>query len=221
MTAAKVSVLLVEDHRLMFEGLSAILSEEADLNVVGVATTMADAVEKSMLLKPDLVLMDYRLPDGDGAQATQRIRAKLPETVVVFLSAESSESAQLKAVQAGASGFVSKAATAEDLVDAIRRAAQGELLLEAATMARVGGGPSSPPQPEGSPATAASQLTRRECEVLALLARGMENSEIAAELGVTNGAVRSHVRAALQKLGAHTRAQGVAAAEKAGVLRGV
>src|SRR5439155_7682646 len=96
----RVNILLVEDHRLMFEGLSAMLSEYPDLNVLGVATTVADAVEKCTLLKPDLVLMDYRLPDGDGAVATERIRTMLPETAVLFLSAVTSESAQAKAIQA-------------------------------------------------------------------------------------------------------------------------
>jgi DNA-binding NarL/FixJ family response regulator len=218
-TPAKVNVLLVEDHRLMFEGLSAILSEQPDLKVVGVATTVADAVEKSVLLKPDLVLMDYRLPDGDGAQATARIQAKLPETVVLFLSAEGSEAARVKAVQAGASGFVSKAATADELMDAIRRAAEGELLLEAATMARLNDS-RSPAQLDLDASPAANHLTSREREVLELMQQGMDNHEIAAKLGTDHVAIRSHVRAALRKLGTHTRAQGVAAAQRAGLLGG-
>ena len=213
----KVNLLLVEDHRLMFEGLSAMLSEYPDLNVLGVATTVADAVEKSTLLRPDLVLMDYRLPDGDGAEATERIRALLPETAVLFLSAVTTESAQAKAIQAGAAGFVSKGAPAEELVDGIRKAAAGELLLEAATMARLSGSPS---HGDHLDETAAAQLTGREREVLTLLARGMNNSDIAAELGTGPGAIRVHVRTALQKLGTHTRAQAVAVARQAGLVDG-
>ena len=133
----KINVLLVEDHRLMFEGLSSLLTEYSDINVLGVATTVADAIAKASLLKPDLVLMDYRLPDGDGAQASERIRSLLPDTAVLFLSADPSEASIMRAVEAGASGYVSKGASAEELVNSIRKAAEGEFLLEAATMARL------------------------------------------------------------------------------------
>src|SRR2546430_6589522 len=130
----------------MFEGLSSILAEYPDFNVVGEATTVKDAVEKAVLLKPVLVLMHYRLPGGDGVQATGRIRVNLPDTAILFLSAETSESAVMRAVEAGASGFVSKASTSEELVGAIRQAAAGEFLLETATMARLLA--AAPPIPE-------------------------------------------------------------------------
>jgi DNA-binding NarL/FixJ family response regulator len=214
----KISVLLVEDHRLMFEGLTSMLAEYPDLKVAGVATSVADAVDKAMLLKPDLVLMDYRLPDGDGAQASERIRAKLPNTAILFLSADASEAAMVRAVEAGASGYVSKSATAEELVSAIRRAAEGEYMLEAATMARlIEQRNASQRQVTGQPQTD-RELTNREQEVLALMARGLDNATIAAELGVGYGPVRSHVRSVLGKLGAHSRAQAVANARRAGIV---
>jgi two-component system response regulator DevR len=216
----KISVLLVEDSRLMYEGLLSLLGEYPDVSVVGVATSAADAVDKALLLKPDLVLMDYRLPDGDGAQAAQKIIARLPDTAVVFLSAESSETAMMRAVEAGASGFVSKGATADELITAVRRAADGERLLEAATMARLSapGG-----QPNGEAAHAArnsAALTAREREVLALMVRGMDNTDIAGELGLTSGVVRGVVRSMLGKLGANTRVQAIAAARRQGLLDG-
>ena len=133
MVRAPIRILLVEDHRLMFEGLTSLLSEYADMNVLGVATTVADAVDKAIVLKPDLVLMDYRLPDGDGSQAADRIRSKLPDTAVVFLSADLSEAAMMRAVEAGAAGYVSKGASAEELVSAVRKAADGEFLVAAST----------------------------------------------------------------------------------------
>src|SRR5437588_3733104 len=137
MVRAPIRILLVEDHRLMFEGLTSLLSEYADMNVLGVATTVADAVDKAIVLKPDLVLMDYRLPDGDGSQAADRIRSRLPDTAVVFLSADLSEAAMMRAVEAGAAGYVSKGASAEELVSAVRKAADGEFLVAASTMSRL------------------------------------------------------------------------------------
>ena len=214
----KINVLLVEDHRLMFEGLSSLLAEHSDINVMGVATTVADAVAKASLLKPDLVLMDYRLPDGDGAQASEKIRAMLPEIAILFLSADPSESAMMRAVEAGASGFVSKAASAEVLVSSIRKAASGEFLLEASTMARL----LEQRRQAQARATAQQrleeQLTPREHDVLKLMARGLDNFDIADELGIGYGTVRGYVRGVLEKLGAHSRLQAVAQARKAGLI---
>ena len=216
----KISVLLVEDHRLMFEGLSSLLAEYSDIDVVGVATTVADSIEKAALLRPDLVLMDYRLPDGDGAQASERIRTGQPDTAILFLSAEPSDSAMMRAVEAGAAGFVSKAASAEVLVSSIRKAAAGEFLLEAATMARL----LEHRRRDQSAATARAQLmaelTGREREVLKLMGRGLDNFEIADELGIGYGTVRGHVRGVLEKLGVHSRLQAVAEARKAGLIEG-
>jgi DNA-binding NarL/FixJ family response regulator len=216
----KINVLLVEDHRLMFEGLTSLLAEYPDLNVAGVATSVADAVEKALLLKPDLVLMDYRLPDGDGAQASERIRAKLANTVILFLSADPSEAAMIRAIEAGASGYVSKSAPAEELVSAIRRAAEGEYLLEAATMARLLEQRKTPQSQNSGQPEVDHELTSREKEVLVLLARGLDNAKIASELGVAVGVIRNNVRSALGKLGAHSRAQAVANARRAGIVNG-
>ena len=202
----------------MFEGLSSMLGEYPDFNVIGVATTVKDAVEKAVLLKPDLVLMDYRLPDGDGAQAAERIRVKLPETAILFLSAETSESAVMRAVEAGASGFVSKGATAEELIGAIRKAAEGEFLLEAATMARLLEARQQTQDRPGQPAVVSHQLTPSEQEVLMLLAGGLDNGEIATHLGIGSGEVRTHVHGVLEKLGAHTRSQAVATARRTGLV---
>jgi len=216
----RINVLLVEDHRLMFEGLSSLLAEYPDINVLGVATTVADAVAKATLLKPDLVLMDFRLPDGDGAQAGERIRAKLPDTAILFLSADPSESAMMRAVEAGASGYVSKAASAEELVGSIRKAAEGEFLLEAATMARLLEQRRQSQQKAGEQQRLSGVLTQRERDVLRLMALGLDNHEIADELGIGYGTVRGHVRGVLEKLAAHTRLQAVAEARKAGLVEG-
>jgi len=214
----KINLLLVEDHRLMFEGLSSLLAEFEDLNVVGVATTVADALDKASLLKPDVVLMDYRLPDGDGAQASERIRAKLPDTAVLFLSADASESAMMRAVESGASGYVSKAASAEELVSSIRKAAEGEFLLEAATMARLLEQRRLSQRQATENQQISSELTPLEHDVLTLMAKGLDNNEIADELHIGYGTVRGHVRGVLEKLGAHSRLQAVAEAREAGLI---
>jgi len=214
----KINVLLVEDHRLMFEGLSSLLTEYSDINVLGVATTVADAIAKASLLKPDLVLMDYRLPDGDGAQASERIRSLLPDTAVLFLSADPSEASIMRAVEAGASGYVSKGASAEELVNSIRKAAEGEFLLEAATMVRLLEQRHLSQQKATEQQRLISDLTPRERDVLTLMARGLDNYEISEELGIGYGTVRGHVRGVLEKLGSHTRLHAVAAARKAGLL---
>ena len=216
--ASKISVLLVEDHRLMFEGLTSVLSEFPDINVAGVATTVADAVEKALVIKPDVVLMDYRLPDGDGAQATEKIRAKLPDTAFVFLSADVSESAMMRAVEAGASGYVSKAASAEDLVTSIRKAADGEFLLDVAIMARLLQRRRQAQRQQTEQQVVADQLTPRERDVLRLLARGLGTDEVANELHIGYGTVRGHERGELEKLGAHSRLEAVAAARRAGLV---
>ena len=126
----------------------------------------------------------------------------------------------VRAVQAGASGFVSKGATADELITAVRMAAEGERLLEAATMARLstGGAALDGESPHADRTT--TFLSSREREVLALMVRGMDNIDIAGELGITTGAVRGHVRSALEKLGANTRVQAIAAARRAGLLDG-
>jgi DNA-binding NarL/FixJ family response regulator len=214
----QIKVLLVEDHRLMFEGLSSLLAEYPDINVIGVATTVADSLEKASLLKPDLVLMDFRLPDGDGAQASERIRASQPDTAILFLSADPSESAMMRAVEAGGSGFVSKAASAEVLVSSIRKAAAGEFLLEAATMARLLEQRQRAQRAATEKEQLAGAITGREREVLRLMAAGMDNFEIASRLGIGYGTVRGHVRGVLEKLGAHSRLQAVAEARKAGLI---
>jgi len=214
----KINVLLVEDHRLMFEGLSSLLTEYSDINVLGVATTVADAIAKASLLTPDLVLMDYRLPDGDGAQASERIRSLLPDTAILFLSADPSEASMMRAVEAGASGYVSKGASAEELVNSIRKAAEGEFLLEAATMVRLLEQRHQSQQKATEQQRLISELTPREHDVLRLMARGLDNYEISEELGIGYGTVRGHVRGVLEKLGSHTRLHAVAAARKAGLL---
>ncbi len=217
---SKIDILLVEDDRLMFEGLAILLGEEPDLRVVGVATTGAEAVEKAQLLKPDVVLIDYHLPDGDGTGPSEKIRNVLPDTAILFLSADATESALQHAVDAGAAGYLSKAATPADLTDSIRRAAEGEYLLEAATVARLTEQNRRSQLRPSQQSRRALRLTGAEHEVLAQMARGLDNVQIAEALHIELGAVRGHVHRILGKLGSHSKVQALATAREAGLIGG-
>lgn len=218
--AEPIAVLIVEDHRLMVEGLAALLGETSGLKVVGTAGTINEAVEAARMLQPQVVLMDFRLSDGTGDEATVRIRAEHPEVAVLFLSADVSDEAMMRAVDAGACGYVSKAATAEELVNAIRRAAEGEFLLPAATMSRLLARQREARRTQATRERLAEELTAREREVLKMMAAGLDNYDIADKLGIGYGTVRSHVRGVLEKLGARSRLQAVALARDSGLING-
>src|SRR5690349_15646631 len=218
--AKAVTVLIVEDHALMVEGLAALLNESEGLRVVGTAGTVKEAVEAATVFPPDVVLMDFRLPDGNGAEATERIRAEHPEVAVLFLSADVSDDAMMQAVDAGACGYVSKAATAAELTDSIRRAAEGEFLLPAATMSRLLARQREARRTQASRERLAQELTPREHEVLRMMSEGLDNYEIADRLGIGYGTVRSHVRGVIEKLSARSRLHAVALARASGLING-
>lgn len=218
--AEPITVLIVEDHRLMVEGLASLLGEVPELRVVGTAGSVREAIEAARTLQPQVVLMDFRLPDGEGPEATERIRHDQPEVAVLFLSADVSDEAMMRAVDAGACGYVSKAATAEELTNAIRRAGEGEFLLPAATMSRLLARQREARKSEAVRERLAEELTSREREVLRMMASGFDNYDIAEKLGIGYGTVRSHVRGVLEKLGARSRLQAVAMARETGLISG-
>jgi DNA-binding NarL/FixJ family response regulator len=164
--------------------------------------------------------MDFRLPDGDGPAATLRIRQEHPDVAVLFLSADVSDEAMMRAIDAGACGYVSKAATAEELTTAIRRAGEGEFLLPAATMARLLARQREATRTQEERHKLEEELTSREREVLRMMAAGLDNYDIAEKLGIGYGTVRSHVRGVLEKLGARSRLQAVALARESGIING-
>ena len=200
--AEPITILIVEDHRLMAEGLASLLGETPELKVVGTAGSVQEAVTVARSLHPQVVLMDFRLPDGNGAEATQRIKRESPEVAVLFLSADISDDAMMQAVDAGACGYVSKAATAEELTTAIRRAGEGEFLLPAATMSRLLGRQREARRSAAAREKIAEELTTREHEVLKMMAAGLDNYDIA------------------EKLGARSRLQAVALARETGLITG-
>ncbi|GAB3817136.1 response regulator [Micromonospora zhanjiangensis] len=217
-----IRVLLVDDQRLVRTGFRVILEVEDDIEVIGDAADGAQAVELTTRLRPDVVLMDVEMPGMDGLAATRRIVAELRDEAppVLILTTFDRDDYLFEALQAGASGFLLKNGTPEDLIDAVRILARGDALLAPeitrrviATFAGRGG-----PTPEAT-ATRLAELTPREHEVLVLLAGGATNAEIAGTLFLGEATVKTHVSRVLTKLGLRDRTQAVVFAYEHGVVR--
>lgn len=211
------SVLLVDDQELVRTGLRMILGAEADLDVVGEASDGIQAVNAAHELRPDVVLMDIRMPGMDGITATQRIVGTLPGTHVLVLTSFDRSQLVYDALVAGASGFLLKDQPRDQIVAGVRAAARGDELLAPSITRRLiedftRAGQLGPPAGYG-------QLTEREQEVLVLVARGRSNAEIAADLFVSVQTVKTHVARVLAKLGLRDRVQVVVAAYESGIVR--
>jgi DNA-binding NarL/FixJ family response regulator len=212
------SVLIVEDHRVMADGLELVLGREPDIAVVGIAATAADGVRMAKRHKPAVVLMDYHLPDMNGAEAARRIMEIARGTAVVMLTAESGDAALVECIEAGASGYLPKSLASAQVVDAVRRAATGEAVLPAGMLARALEHAKSDSDRRARAREIVGQLTPREHDVLRLLALGLDNHAIADRLGIAYSTVRTHVQGLIDKLGARSRLEAVAKASEAGLL---
>ena len=206
-----VRVLLVDDEAMIRTGLRMVLEAESDIEVVGEAGDGAQAVTAAATLRPDVVLMDVRMPRLDGLAATQQILAANPAVKVVVLTTFNEDSYVRDALRLGASGFLLKVAPPERLVDAIRVAANGDALIDPLVtrqvIAALAYNMPDPLAADSPPAL--GQLTIREAEVLRMLARGKSNAEIAADLVVGDATVKTHVARVLMKLGLRDRVQAV------------
>jgi DNA-binding NarL/FixJ family response regulator len=208
------TVLIVDDDELVRVGLRAILDAEADLTVVGEAADGADVVPAVARLRPDVVLMDVRMPALDGIQATRLLLSRFtePPRVLVVTTFENDEYVY-EALRAGASGFLLKRARPGQIVDAVRVVARGDSLLFPAAVRRLAAayGPAGAALP-------GVRLTEREAEVLTLMAAGLSNAEIAARLVLGVETVKTHVGSVLAKLGVRDRTQAVVAAYRSGFV---
>lgn len=211
-----ISVVIADDEALIRTGLRAIIEAEPDLTVTGEAADGAEVVPLARRLRPDLVLMDVRMPAVDGIQATRHLVETLPDPpkVLVVTTFENDDHVY-DALRAGASGFLLKRARPDELVQAIRTVVAGESLLFPAAIRRLAA--RRPPGPAAARLEAA-QLTEREAEVLALMARGLSNAEIAGQLTVSLQTVKTHVANLLAKLRARDRTQAVIAAYDSGFV---
>ena len=219
-----VSVLIADDQALVRTGLRAILETQPDLVVVGEAVDGLDAVDLVRRRRPDVALMDIKMPGLDGLEATRRIVAEAGDaTAVLVLTTFDLDEYVYEALRAGASGFLLKDAPAEQLIAAIHTLAAGEALIAPAITKRlIAQFARAAPPSEASAAAALEELTPREREVLLLIARGMSNAEIAAELVLSEATVKTHVKRVLSKLGVRDRVHAVVLAyESALVTPGV
>jgi len=216
---APVRVLLVDDDDLMRAGLRAVLSSDSRVEVVGEAGSGRAAVERVRALRPDLVLMDVRMPDLDGIAATREVTSALPEVKVVILTTFEQDDYIFGALNAGASGFLLKRSGPEELLAAIQTVAAGDSLLSPSVTRTVIDRMARQPTPEIGPSRLLDELTPREHEVLVLLARGLSNSEIAAELVIEESTVKTHVKRILMKLRLRDRIQAVVFAYESGLIQ--
>jgi len=203
-----LSLLIVDDHEVVHQGLAALLGRRSEFHVVAEAGTVAEAVAAARRFRPDLIVMDVRLPDGSGIEACREIRAELPDTRVVILTSYPDEDAVLSAIIAGASGYLLKQIRARDLVAALEAVGRGESLLDPAVTGRILERIrriASGDQPDEL-----AQLTSQEQKILLLVAEGKTNKEIAAEVFLSDKTVKNYVSSILGKLNLERRAQAAA-----------
>lgn len=214
------SVLIVDDQALIRSAVRDLLEHEPDIDVVGEASNGAEAVARASTLRPDIVLMDIRMPVQDGIEATAAICADplLSDVRVLILTTFEEDEYVVAALRAGASGFIGKAAEPDDIVRAVRAVDAGEALLSPAALRSLITRFVNPPSPTSAAPPELAQLTDREREVLLLVARGRSNPEIADELFISPHTSKTHVNRIMVKLHAHDRAQLVIAAYESGLL---
>jgi DNA-binding NarL/FixJ family response regulator len=205
-----IRVLIVDDHEVLSASLARVLDEEPDIISAGLASTLAQARARVVSATPDVVLLDRRLPDGDGIGAIPELRALRPSVNVVVLTASATDDVLVRAIEAGAAGFVSKTRGLSDVTAAVRAAASGEAVISPEMLSRL--------LPKLSRSAAPDPgLTRREQEVLDLVGEGLANAAIAQRLGVSVNTVRNHIANLSAKLGAHSKLEAVAIAARRGL----
>ncbi|HJY99282.1 MAG TPA: response regulator transcription factor [Streptosporangiaceae bacterium] len=225
MSNPRIRVLAVDDQRVVREGLVMLLGLLPDVQVVGTAADGEEALTLAGELRPDVILMDLRMPRVDGVEATRRLRASHPEIKVVVLTTYADDRSVIDALRAGALGYLTKDAGADEIRQALQRVASGQASLDPAVqmhLVEAIATAATAATTDVTSAPAASQLpdglTPREVEVLGLIGAGLSNTEIAAQLFVSEATVKSHVNHMLPKIGARDRAQAVGYAYRHGLV---
>ena len=213
-----IKILIADDHLIIRQGLRLILETESDLELVGEASDGKEALNLCHKLKPDLVLMDLRMPNMDGLAAIEALHTEHPEIAVVILTTFNEDDLMFRGLQAGARGYLLKDTDRNTLFHTIRAAARGETLLKPEIMARVLARVNAASTNDINPAGAIN-LTEREQEVLKAVARGERSKEIATQLGISERTVKAHLASIYGKLGVDSRAGAIAVAAQKGILQ--
>jgi DNA-binding NarL/FixJ family response regulator len=211
----KIRILITDDHPVVREGLSAMLSREGDIEVVGEAKNGVEAVSKAGELQPDIVLMDLRMPEMDGVEAMQRIKAEYPDIRFIVLTTYDSDEYIFKGIEAGARAYLLKDAPRDDLFKAIRAVSRGESLIEPAVAGKVLDRLAELSRQVQAPET----LSEREIEVLTLIARGSSNKIIADNLHIGQSTVKTHIQSIFHKLDVNDRTEAVTVAVRKGIIK--
>ncbi|MGW1589858.1 response regulator [Streptomyces sp. NPDC002386] len=201
-----IRVFLLDDHEVVRRGVRDLLNDEPDIEVVGEAGTVDQALVRVPALRPQVAVLDVRLPDGDGVSVCRELRSRMPELACLMLTSFDDEEALLDSIMAGASGYVLKQIRGSDLVSAVRTVARGQSLLDPSAttklMARLRGGPRQQEEPDELPG-----LTDREREILTLIGEGLTNRQIGQRLYLAEKTVKNHISRLLAKLGVERRIQ--------------
>lgn len=207
-----IGVLIIDDHRMFAESLARLLGGEEGIAVLGTAAGWSEGIELADRLRPQVVLVDYQMPEQDGVAIAAEIKRRDPKIMVVMLAGSAEDRVLLAAIDAGCSGFLTKDRAAAEVVDAVRAAASGEAFISPPLLARL------LPKLSSTHRALGADLSERECEVLAFLARGWTNKVIASELHLSVNTVRNYVQSVLSKLGAHSKLEAVSIAMREGII---
>ena len=211
-----IKILIADDHLIIRQGLRLILETENDFKLVGEASDGAEAINLCKKLKPDVVLMDLRMPNVDGLTAIEKLRVEQPHVAVVILTTFNEDELMVRGLQAGAHGYLLKDTDRNTLFNTIRAAARGETLLKPEIMTRVLSRTNMPVHESKS--SESVNLTDRELEVLKAVAQGERSKEIAVQLGISERTVKAHLASIYNKLGVDSRAAAIAVAAQKGLL---
>ena len=212
---ATTRVFLVDDHEVVRRGLRDLIDDEPDMEVVGEAATTAQALARGPALRPDVAVLDVRLPDGDGISVCRELRSRMPEVACLMLTSFDDEDALLDAIMAGAAGYVLKQIKGSDLVSAVRTVATGQSMLDPATTARLMHSLRDPEAAKPPEDERLAALSERERSVLELIGEGLTNRQIAKRLYLSEKTVKNHISRLLGKLGVERRVQAAVIAAQA------
>jgi RNA polymerase sigma factor (sigma-70 family) len=210
-----IKVFLLDDHEVVRRGLRDLLDAELDMTVVGEAATAGQALARGPALRPDVAVLDVRLPDGDGITVCRELRTRMPELACLMLTSFDDDDALLDAIMAGAAGYVLKQIHGADLVAAVRTIASGQSMLDPATTTRLMRSLRHDEEREEPEQTALSGLSPREHEILELIGEGMTNRQIGQRLFLSEKTVKNHISRLLSKLGVERRVQAAVLATRA------